>query len=146
MGKLISQKHLDYANNLTDGQIRQAAGDGGVIGMRSCSAFVSQDTDVTIGSNGLVPHIKHIVKLVGDELVGLGLDRCSQLAGFRKTQPNMGGTYDTIPDHYYLAELAAWMIGAGFSDSSTWKILGANFHRGDLNVIGSGRVRESLCR
>lgn len=146
MGKLISQKHLDYANNLTDGQIRRVADDGGVIGIRSCSAFASQDTDVTIGSNGLVPHIKHIVKLVGDELAGLGLDCCGQLAGFRKTQPNMGGTYDTIPDHCHLAELAAWMIGAGFSDSSTCKILGANFHRVDLKVICGGGVRKPFCR
>lgn len=135
-----------HARNLTDGHIRLVADSGGVIGMNCCSAFVSQDMSATVGPRGLVPHIRHIVKLVGDDFVGLGLDCCDRLADFRKTPPNMGGTYDTIPDHGHLAELVAWMIDAGLSDSSIDKILGANFRRVYSEVSGGGSVRESLCR
>lgn len=134
-----------HARNLTDGQIRLVADSGGVIGMNCCSAFVSQDTSSRIDSRGLVPHMQHIVKLVGDDFVGLGLDCCDRLADFRKTPPNIDGTYDTVPDHGHIAELVAWMIDAGFSDGSIVKILGANFRRAYSDIIGSGRVRGLLC-
>lgn len=136
---------MPHARNLTDGQIRLVADSGGVIGMNCCSAFVSQDTGGRISPAGLVTHMQHIVKLVGDDFVGLGLDCCDRLADFRKTPPNIGGTYDTVPDHSHLAELAAWMINAGLSDGSIKKILGANFRRVYSEVIGDGGVRGLLC-
>lgn len=83
--------------------------------------------------------------LVGDDFVGLGLDCCDRLADFRKTPPNIGGTYDTIPDHSHLTELVALMIDARLSDGSIEKILGANFRRVYSEVIEGGRVRELQC-
>ena len=127
---------VPHMRNLTDEQIRFVADRGGVIGMNCCSAFVSQGKNGRVGPRGLVPHMQHIVKLVGDDCVGLGLDCCDRLADFRQAPPSLGGTYDTVPDHGHLPELVAWMLDAGFSDESVVKILGGNFRRVYSEVIG----------
>ncbi|MDR1020288.1 MAG: dipeptidase, partial [Synergistaceae bacterium] len=68
--------------NLTDEQIKLVASRGGVIGMNGCSAFVSEKEGRGIGPADLALHIDHIVRLVGEDHVGLGLDCCDGLANF----------------------------------------------------------------
>lgn len=59
--------------NLTDEQIKAIACTGVVIGMNAVNFFVSE-RDEEADVEHLVDHLDHIVKLVGVEHVGLGLD------------------------------------------------------------------------
>ena len=58
--------------NIADDQIKAAAATGGLIGMVGFPAFVSVSTKPTLDE--FIDHIEHVVKLVGDDHVGLGLD------------------------------------------------------------------------
>jgi membrane dipeptidase len=121
--------------NLTDDQIKLVASRGGVIGMNCCSAFVSSDKRSDIGPADLCRHIDHIVKLVGDDHVGLGLDCCDRLADFHTT-PQSVEAYDTIKDHSKLPELVAVLLEKGYRDESVKKIIGGNFRRVYEEVVG----------
>ena len=58
--------------NITDEQIRAAAATGGLIGIVGFPPFVSASPRPTLDE--FVDHIDHVVGLVGDDHVGLGLD------------------------------------------------------------------------
>jgi membrane dipeptidase len=122
--------------NLTDEQIKTIADRGGVIGMNCCSAFVSSGDRKNIGAEDLARHIDHIVKLAGDDFVGLGLDCCDRLADYHKTPPNIE-SYDSIPDHSHLPELVAVLLEKGYGAESVKKILGGNFRRVYKEILGS---------
>ena len=121
--------------NLTDEQIRFVASRGGVVGMNGCSAFVSTDKRDDVGARELCEHIDYIVKLVGDDFVGLGLDCCDGLAEYAYAPPNLE-TYDSIRDHSLLPELVAVLMEKGYSDERTRKIVGGNFRRVYEGVLG----------
>jgi membrane dipeptidase len=121
--------------NLTDEQIKLVASRGGVIGMNGCSAFVSERKGEGIGPADLAMHIDHIVKLVGDDHVGLGLDCCDGLANFYEGPVSLD-TYDTIKDHGHLPDLVAVLLEKGYGDESVRKIVGGNFRRVYKEVIG----------
>jgi membrane dipeptidase len=121
--------------NLTDEQIKLVASRGGVIGMNGCSAFVSERGGRGVGPADLALHIDHIVKLVGDSHVGLGLDCCDGLANFYEGPASIE-TYDSIKDHGELPELVAILLEKGYGDLSVQKIIGGNFRRVYREVIG----------
>lgn len=121
--------------NLTDEQIRFVASRGGVIGMNGCSAFVSGDKDVRVGTRELCAHIDHIVRLVGDDFVGLGLDCCDKLAEYAHSAPDIE-THDTIEDYSHLPEIVAAMLEMGYSNERVRKVLGENFRRVYRQALG----------
>ncbi|MDR3354091.1 MAG: dipeptidase [Synergistaceae bacterium] len=121
--------------NLTDEQTKLVASRGGVIGMNACSAFVSSDKRDDIGAEDLCRHIDHIVKLVGDEHVGLGLDFCDRLASYHVTPPSIE-SYDSLCGHEALPELVAVLMKNGYKDESIRRIIGLNFRRVYKEVIG----------
>jgi membrane dipeptidase len=121
--------------NLTDEQIRLVADSGGAIGMNGASFLVSDDDRKDLGALELSAHIDHIVRLVGDEFVGLGLDCCDRLAGINASVPNVP-SYDVISDHSHLPRLVAILFEKGYSDERVGRILGGNFRRVYKEVIG----------
>lgn len=121
--------------NLTDEQIELIASRGGVIGMNGCSAFVCSDQRDDIGAAELSAHIDHIVRLVGEDFVGLGLDCCDRLADFGG-MPSFIPSYDTIRDHSKLIELVEVLLAKNYSDDAIAKILGGNFKRVYEEVLG----------
>ncbi|MDR3279532.1 MAG: dipeptidase [Synergistaceae bacterium] len=121
--------------NLTDEQIKLIADKGGVVGMNGVSPFVSSDDRDDIGPLELSSHIDHIVSLVGDDFVGLGLDCCDRLADLYASVPNLK-SYDTMRDHSRLPELVAVLLEKGYKDESVRKIIGGNFRRVYEEVIG----------
>lgn len=127
------RKLVPSMRNLTDEQIRLIASRGGVIGMNGCSAFVSDNKDA--GVCELCMHIDHIVRLVGEDFVGLGLDCCDKLAEYAYSPPNID-TRDTVEDYSHLPELVAAMFEMGYSDERTRKIIGGNFRRVYKQVLG----------
>ncbi len=60
------------ARNMTDDMIREVAKKGGVIGLNYCKDFVDDDGDGNI--EGLIRHVDHIIKVGGEDVIGLGSD------------------------------------------------------------------------
>lgn len=121
--------------NLTDEQIRLVASRGGVIGMNGCSAFVSADPQRSAGAADLCRHIDHIVRLVGVDHVGLGLDFCDGFTDYFQSTPNIE-TYDVIKGHGELPELVAVLIQKGYAEEKIRKIIGGNFRKVFEEIIG----------
>jgi membrane dipeptidase len=121
--------------NLTDEQIRLIADSGGAIGMNGVSFLVSDDNRKDLGALELSAHIDHIIRLVGDDFVGLGLDCCDRLAEIHTDIQNFQ-SYDTLPDHSHLPKLVAILFEKGYSDDRVGKILGGNFKRVYKEITG----------
>jgi membrane dipeptidase len=121
--------------NLTDEQIKMVAESGGAIGMNGCSFAVADGDGETLGADDMFAHIDHIVRLVGDDFVGLGLDICDRLTDIHKSPPSVESR-DTLKDHGQIARLAAVLFENGYSDERVGKILGGNFRRVFREVIG----------
>ena len=62
------------ARNLSDEMIRLLADKGGVMGINYCSAFIEDRNETFTTVQGMVDHIRHIVKIGGIDCVGLGSD------------------------------------------------------------------------
>ena len=62
------------ARNLSDEMIVELAKRGGVTGINYCSAFIHEDDHNHTTIEGIVDHIRHIVKVGGIDCVGLGSD------------------------------------------------------------------------
>lgn len=121
--------------NLTDEQIQLVASRGGVIGMNGCSAFVSTESQDDVDASDLCRHIDHIVRLVGADHVGLGLDCCDGFTDYFQSTPSIE-TYDVIKGHGALPELVATLIGKGYGAEEIRKIVGGNFRRVFEEVVG----------
>ncbi len=118
---------VDTPRNLTDDQIRALAERGGVMGMNAISAFVGNGSR-KLGVEDLLNHVDYIVKLVGIDHIGIGLDFCS---GFKDylSLPHALETYDVLPGHHHMPDFTAGMIQRGYSDEDILKVLGGNFMR-----------------
>ena len=134
--------------NITDDQIRAAAATGGLIGMVGFPSFVSASPRPTLDE--FIDHIDHVVKLVGDDHVGLGIDYYWIQAAFTgleeatrlyeefvaagKWRPE---SYPPPPIHYPdgietprdLRNLTRRLLERGYSEEATKKILGDNWVR-----------------
>lgn len=62
----------NHERNVNDEQIRALAARGGVVGINSIGAFLTEDNSSSV--DALVQHIDHVAQLVGPQHVGLGLD------------------------------------------------------------------------
>ena len=145
----------DSLRNITDDQIKAAAATGGLIGMVGFPAFVSASTKPTLDE--FIDHIDYVVKLVGDDHVGLGLDYYWIQAAFTgieeatelyeefvtagKWRPE---SYPPPPIHYPdgietprdLRNLTRRLLERGYSEETTKKILGGNWVRVFREVWG----------
>ena len=141
--------------NITDDQIKAAAATGGLIGMVGFPAFVSASTKPTLDE--FIDHIDHVVKLVGDDHVGLGLDYYwgqepiadEEEATQIYEQLIAAGTwrseaYPPPPYHYPdgiatprdLRNLTRRLLERGYGEEATKKILGGNWVRVFREVWG----------
>ena len=121
--------------NLTDEQIKLVVDRGGVIGMNGASFIVSDGNRKDLGALELSAHIDHIIRIFGDEFVGLGLDFCDRLAEIHTSAGGVS-SYDTMRDHSNLPKLAAVLFEKGYTDERVAKILGGNFRRVYKEVTG----------
>jgi membrane dipeptidase len=151
ISKLVAFSHSNVRGicqnmrNKTDEQIKLLARKGGVIGVTAFPSFVKQ-TKTEVGENptlnDLLNHIDYIVKLVGPDYVGLGLDFIENVpVKIHKTLttrpdiwglPGSKGTYDYpegIDNVSKIIDIAKGLVARGYSDEDVLKILGGNWIR-----------------
>jgi membrane dipeptidase len=128
----------DHERNIRDDQISACAEKGGVIGVCGIGAFLGEDD---IRTERIADHVDYLVRLVGPDHVGIGLDydfEVESVDDFENLTPEQAAywppdQYDTqevsfaSPDQ--LLELTEELLARRYSSKDIHKILGENFLR-----------------
>ncbi len=128
--------------NLADDQIRSVAAGGGVVGVNAFPAFVSKDAAPTV--EHLLDHIDYMVRLVGDDHVGLGFDFSTETEGDYEYFKYKEAVYPKPPWVYpsgidgfeKIPNVTRGLVARGYSDDAIRKMLGGNFLRVFRQVWG----------
>lgn len=99
--------------NIDDQQIRAVADSGGVIGVIFAPRYLGQD-----GLEGVVAHLSYLVRVAGEDAVGLGSDWDGAV------RPPRG-----LESPAQLPNLTEALLRAGFTPATIHKILGENVLR-----------------
>jgi len=111
----------NHRRNLTDDQIKEIAARGGVIGVTAVANFISDNLKKR-NVEGFCDHIDYIVKLVGIDHVGLGMD----YMGFNgENAGNLSGLFNFRHTNKIIDEL----VERRYNKTEIAKILYGNFAR-----------------
>jgi membrane dipeptidase len=121
--------------NLDDEQIKAVARKGGMIGAVAYGPLVRSDAISTV--RDLVDHIDYVVKLVGVDHIGIGLDADPTTPkgfqeDFARRYPEIVGKYRFKTELEDFTSSAEWpkiakeLVVRGYSDEDIYKILGGN--------------------
>ena len=125
-----------HCRNLTDAQIRACAATGGLVGISGSSDYLG---DLNASTDALFRHVDYVVRLVGIDHVGLGLDLvfdAEAVTDFARSRadewpqakdPNWPGFRYAQPAQ--LVDLVALMLERGYGDEDVRKFLGGNYLR-----------------
>lgn len=117
----------DHGRNLTDEQARSIAESGGLI----CVTFVPAFIDAHHATlERLVDHIEHLLRVAGEDHVGVGSD----YDGFGFGDPKF--QFHDLPDVSHLPRLTEAMLQRGLTEGVVEKVLGLNFLRVFGQVVG----------
>jgi membrane dipeptidase len=103
--------------NLDDGQIRQIADRGGVIGIMYQSQFL-QPVWLYARRSAIVDHLEHVIQIGGEDAAAIGTDYDGAIV------PPLD-----LPDVTHHARLVQDMLDRGWSETRIQKILGQNYLR-----------------
>lgn len=112
--------------NLSDGQMKKLAAQGGVMGLNNCDCIVGCEQ----GADPLelmCRHVEYEVGLIGDTGVGYGFDFCDS---FYEAEPKLEFVEyhtDTLVDHSHVPELTAALLQRGMPRGSVIRIMGGNW-------------------
>lgn len=104
----------NHCRNLSDDMIKIIASRNGLIGINFCASFLKEGEEVYSTIDDIVKHIKHIVKVGGIDVVGLGSDF-----------DGIGGKLE-IRDASYMQNLKIRLLNEGFSYDDVEKIFYKN--------------------
>ena len=107
-----------HARNLTDAQLEAIARTGGVVGVTPVPPFLGKD-EMHSHLSVLLDHIDHMVSVMGEDGVGLGMDFDG--VGDMRTEG--------IENVSKLPNLTRGLVERGYTDEAISKILGGNFLR-----------------
>ncbi|HIE12848.1 MAG TPA: membrane dipeptidase [Desulfotomaculum sp.] len=110
-----SRRLCGHPRNLTDDQVRELAGGGGVIGVSFVPEFIDP---VRPTLDRLVDHIEHLAAVGGSGCVGIGSD-------FDGAPRMVTG----LEDAACLPLLTERLVGRGWQEADIRKVLGENFLR-----------------
>jgi membrane dipeptidase len=116
----------DHRRNLTDAQLEKIARNGGVVGVTFVPAFVDGNEDKTTIPH-ILDHVDHLVKVMGEDHVGLGSD----FDGFFGEERTPG-----LEDVSRMPAITAGLVERGYSDAAIQRILGGNLLRVFKKVAG----------
>jgi membrane dipeptidase len=133
---------VDAYQNKMDEEIKAIAEKGGIIGVTAFPRLVSKDPDKCT-LDDLLDCIDYIVKLVGANHVGVGLDLAEGWADYPPTRMSLMKIdkriytwprgIETVTD---FPNITKGLVGRGYSDTEIRKILGENFLRVFKKVFG----------
>lgn len=117
--------HMNY-RNLTDEQITQLAGQGGIMGLNAYKDIVGADP-YQDPIPKMCDHVEYIINLVGDSHVGYGFDLCDsyELAAPRLDFELKRG--DCLLNHSEMLDITAELLRRGVPNETVRKIIGGNF-------------------
>jgi membrane dipeptidase len=125
-----------HYRNVRDDQIQRCAAAGGVVGISGSSAYLGVETSSV---EAVFRHIDYVVRLVGTDHVGLGLDFVrdpNALARYVVANPDMWPSFQgrTFTGLTFLPpenapQLTELMLKRGYQTADIRKILGENFLR-----------------
>lgn len=143
---------VNHIRNKTDEQIKALADKGGVIGVIAFSPFCEVRKGVRPTFDDLLDIIDYIVKLVGPDHVGIGLDLTpfmdqEQYDQWAQAYPDLrprGGWIERnvftnkegYDDVTQLPQITKGLVARGYSEQDIEKILGLNFLRVIKEVLG----------
>jgi membrane dipeptidase len=124
----------DHPRNIPDDLMLACAARGGVIGLNGFGQFLGDNDDST---ETFVRHVEHVLSVVGDDHVGLGLDYMfdqNELAELMAARPAFlpAGAYGEAPKMippWRLPEIAQALSDRGCGTATLAKIMGGNFQR-----------------
>jgi len=144
---------VNIIRNKTDEQIRALAEKGGVIGLNAWSPVAEVREDARPTVDDLITMGDYIVKIVGVDHLGIGLDLTpfsiqKQFEEWAQNYPNLrpkGGWLERniftneegMDDPAELIEITKGLVAYGYSDEDIEKILGLNFLRVFKEVWGA---------
>ena len=128
--------HENY-RNLTDAQIREIAGRGGVIGLNACGYLIGVMPGATAPAENeageallrLCEHAEHLARIAGPDHIGYGFDLCK---GLEETTPRIQfetENYDVLAHHGEMVKLTAVLLQRGMDEEAAKGIAGGNFLR-----------------
>jgi len=133
---------VDAYQNKTDEEIKAIAEKGGVIGVTAFPRLISKNPD-RITLDNLLDCIDYVIQLVGANHVGIGLDLAEGWAEYPPTRMSLmkidGRIYvypREIETVTRFPNITKGLIGRGYSNAETKKILGENFLRVFKKVFG----------
>jgi len=133
------------ARNIPDELIRALGKNGGVVGIDVYLPHLTEDFDSAPSIDDVIDHVDHVVRLVGADHVGFGLDlgegrNEAQYSSFKfpagvyptfeQREKNKCRGIETIEQ---FVNLTKGLVARGYSDSDVRNILGGNF----LRVFGA---------
>ncbi len=117
----------NHPRNLTDDQVRALASRGGVMGINFYPRFLTEDETGAVGVESVLAHIGHVIRVAGEDHVGLGSD----FDGIPSTPRGLS-------DVTALPSLTERLLREGFEEPVVRKILGENFLRVFREVLKDG--------
>lgn len=114
-----------HFRNLTDSQLESIAAREGVVGATAAPAFLGQD-ESRCSLNLMLDHIDHMVEVMGEDAVGIGLD-------FDGVGDNR---VEGLEDASKISNLTVGLVERGHSAKTIRKILGENFLRVFRQIAG----------
>lgn len=118
----------DNYRNMTDGQIRELAARGGVMGLNGCDCIAGSPCGPS-SLEMLCRHAEHVVSLVGVDHVGYGFDFCDSYTEAEPRHPLVWSRSDCLGDHSHIPELTAMLLQRGMSREDAVKVIGGNWIR-----------------
>jgi len=114
-----------HRRNLSDEQLIAVAAGGGVVGVTFVPSFLAPEGEQA-SLEKLLDHVEHIVRVAGEDHVGLGSD----FDGFGAPAP-LG-----LEDVTRMPGITAGLLDRGYSEPQIEKVIGGNFMRVFRQVAG----------
>lgn len=116
---------LGHRRNLADDQLERIAATGGLVGLTLAGVFVDAEP-ARVGVSRLMDHLDHMLRVAGEDHVGLGTDFDGFTAPYGLVMDDCTG----------LPLLSAAMLERGHGETTITKVLGGNWLRVVQEVVG----------